>query len=62
MNVMFSMSCKSAGEKADVGDQDPCLGGSDGSFEVLCEPAAASEPGECPLDHPAARQDLEGLS
>ena len=29
-------------------------GGADGRFEVLGQPAVASEPGECPLDHPAA--------
>lgn len=58
---MFSRPCEPAGEHADICDEDPCLGGSNGSFEVLCEPAASSEPGECPLDHPTARQDLEAF-
>ena len=30
-------------------------------LEVLGQPAAASQPGECPFDHPAPRQDFEAL-
>jgi hypothetical protein len=44
-----------------VGDEDPCNGACDSGFEVLCKPAAASEPSEGPLDDPTARKKLEAL-
>lgn len=54
---VFSMPYEPAREEADVCDEDPRLGGSDGSFEVLCKPSAAAEPRECALHDPSARQD-----
>jgi hypothetical protein len=33
----------------------------DGFLEVLCESAAAAEPGEGALDHPSSRQEFEAL-
>src|SRR3979411_2376122 len=53
MISVFSGSCETAREPADVGDQEPSLGAGGGSLEVLGEAAVASEPGEGALDHPA---------
>ncbi len=44
-----------------MGDEDPGLGGGDGFFPVLGQPAAASEPGESAFDNPAARQHFKTL-
>ena len=55
------MGCEASSEEADVGDVDPCLCGGDGFLPVLGEPAAAPEPGERALHHPAPGQDLEAL-
>lgn len=55
------MSCDASCEHADAGDVSEGGRAFDGFLPVLCEAAAASEPCECPLDHPAARQDDEAL-
>lgn len=55
------MPCEPSGEHADVCDEDPGLGGSDGAFEVLCQSSASSQPCEGSLHDPTARQDLEAL-
>ena len=44
-----------------MGDVDPCFSGGDGFLPVLCQTAAAPEPGEGAFDHPSAREDLEAL-
>lgn len=55
------MSCEPAGEEADAGYEDPGFGGSDGAFEVFCQPSAPAEPGKGALHYPSARQNLEAL-
>src|SRR5665647_253234 len=61
MNVDISRSCEPASEHSDVCDEDPSFGGGDGALEVLCQPSAPAEPGECTVHHPPARQDLEAF-
>ena len=51
-------SAASREEHAGRGVEESC-GGSDGGFEILCEPSVSSEPGEEACDDPAARQDDE---
>lgn len=46
MPVDISRPCEPSGEQADVCDEDPSFGGSDGALEVLCQPSASPEPGE----------------
>jgi hypothetical protein len=42
-----------------VSDQDPGEGALDGSFEILGEAAAATEPSKGSLDHPSTRDEHE---
>ena len=42
-----------------MGDEYPRHGAFDGGFEVLGEPAAASEPSEGAFDHPAAGKEFK---
>ena len=58
---MISGSCEEAGEAADVGDEQPCLGALDCSFPIPCQTAAASKPCEGTFDDPSAGQNLEAL-
>lgn len=58
---MFSRSCESSGELADVGDDDPCLGGGDGALEILDQLSAPAEPRECAFNAPSTRQDFEAF-
>jgi hypothetical protein len=53
---LISSPSKPAGESADVGDEQPSDSTGDSCFEVLGEPAAATEPSERALDYPSARQ------
>ena len=39
--------------------EKPCRLGSGGAFEVFGEAPASAEPGECALDNPTPRQELE---
>lgn len=55
------MPCDASGEDAYVGDEDPCLGAGDGSFPILGQASAASEPCKGAFDDPAARQEFEAL-
>lgn len=55
------MPCDASCEHADAGDVSEGCGALDGFLPVLCEAAASSEPCECALHHPAARQDDEAL-
>jgi hypothetical protein len=57
----IAIPCEAAGQEPEVCDEDPGLGAGDGSLGVLCEPAAAAEPGEGQLNHPSSRQDFEAL-
>ena len=44
-----------------MGDEYPRHGAFDGGFEVPGEPAAAAEPGEGALDHPAAGKEFKAF-
>ena len=55
------MLCGLSCEHSDRGDQCPCSCGSNGLFSTFGEPPAPSQLGECPFNHPAARQDLKAL-
>jgi len=44
-----------------VRDEHPCDSAGDCCFEILGEATTTAEPRKSPLDHPAARQDLEAL-
>ncbi len=44
-----------------MGNHDPRLGRSDGTFDILGQSAASSEPGECPFDNPSTRQNREAF-
>lgn len=55
------MACDEAGETTDMGYGGPRGGTLDGSFPVLCEAPASSEPSEGALDHPAAGEQNEAL-
>ena len=55
------MPCEAAGQELDVSDEDLGDGGFDGPFEVLGEPAVASQPCEGALHDPAARDDFQAL-
>jgi hypothetical protein len=57
----MAVSCGSAGEHADGGDERPCGGALDGFLPVFGETAASSEPREGSFDDPAARQDFEAF-
>jgi hypothetical protein len=48
-------------DASDVGDGDPSLCACDGFFPILCQAAAAAEPCEGALDHPAAGHDFEAI-
>ena len=61
MNGVFSSPCEPSREHADVRDEDPGLGGFDGSLKVLSQPSASAQPCECSLYDPTARQDLEAF-
>ena len=56
---MISIFCEAAGQELDVGDEDPCDSGFDELFEILGEPAIASQPCEGALHDPTARDDFE---
>ena len=60
MISMFSGLREAAGDEADASDHEPGFGTCGGGLEVLGETAAASEPGEGALDHPALGFGLEG--
>jgi hypothetical protein len=55
-------SGQASDHNVNMGDREPRLGAGDGSFPVPRQAAAASEPGECALDDPSARQNLEATS
>src|SRR3954469_10845434 len=61
MNVLQSSSCEAAGEKAEVGQEDPCGCAGDRCLEVFGEAAAAAEPGEGALDHPSPGEEVEAF-
>ena len=50
---MISGSGETLAEKANAGDQEPCLCAFDGSFEVFGEAAVATDPGKGAFDDPA---------
>lgn len=58
---MISRPCEPTGEQADIGDEHPGFGGSDGFLEVLCKSSAPAEPRESAFHHPSARQNLEAF-
>ena len=59
MLVMFSGSCKAAGEQPNAGNEEPSLAAGDGLLEVFGETATTSDPGERTLDDPAFPLRLE---
>ncbi len=61
MNCLISSSCDPSNEKLDACDHKPSLCTGDGGFEILGEPAIATEPGEGALDHPSPGQEVEAL-
>ena len=48
-------------EKLHTAEEEPCLGGQQGGFEVLGEAAVAVEPSQGAFDHPASGQRFETL-
>ena len=44
-----------------MGDERPGNGAGDCRFEILCQPATATEPCESAFDDPSARQNFEAL-
>jgi len=61
MNHDGSSFCKAAGEKPQVGQEDPRSGTGDGGLEVLGETSAATEPSQAALHHPSPGQELEAF-
>src|SRR5215210_7465823 len=57
----IAVSCESAGDEPDAGDERPRCGALDGFLPVLGEASAPPEPGECAFDDPSARQHLKAL-
>jgi hypothetical protein len=58
---MFLGLCEASDQQPEMGEEEPSDFGCGGTFEVLGEAAASSEPGEGALDNPAPRQKLEAL-
>src|SRR6476620_8085547 len=59
MKQVRSGSCEPAGEKAQIGEQHPSGGAGGGGLKIFGEAAAAAEPGESTLHHPAPWQQLK---
>src|SRR5215204_2514513 len=57
----IAVSCESAGEEPDAGDERPRCGALDGVLPVLGETSAAAKPGEGAFDDPSARQHLKSF-
>jgi hypothetical protein len=61
MIVALPLTSDTAGEQADMSEDNPGGCALNSGLEIFCQPAASVEPGEGPLDYPASGQQFKAF-